>query len=39
MVRSMCGQKVVDRKTAEERIDVLGLIETIDRLATANEVK
>ena len=34
MVRAMCGQKVVDRKT-----DMLGLKETIDRLATANEVR
>ena len=39
MVRAMCGQKVVDRKTTEEQIDMLGLKETIDRLATANEVR
>ena len=38
MVRAMCGQKVVDRKTTEEQIDIFGLKETIDRLATANGV-
>ena len=39
MVRAMCGQKVVDRKTTEEQMDMLGLKETTDRLATANEVR
>ena len=39
MVRAMCGQKVVDRKTTEEQVDMLGLKKTIDRLATANEVR
>ena len=38
-VRVMCGQKVVDRKTTKEQLDMLGLKETIDRLATANEVR
>ena len=38
MVRAMCGQKVVDRKTTKEQMDMLGLKETIDRLATANGV-
>ena len=38
MVRAKCGWKVVDRKTTEEQMDVLGLKETVDRLATANEV-
>ena len=37
-VRAMCGQKVVDGKTTEEQINMLGLKETIDRLAKANEV-
>ena len=37
MVRAMCGQKVVNRKMTEEQRDMLGLKETIDRLATANE--
>ena len=39
MVRAMCDQKVVDRKTTEEQMDMLGLRETIYRLATANEVR
>ena len=39
MVRAMCGQKIVDRKTTEEQMDMLGLKETIDRLATANGVR
>ena len=39
MVRAMCGQKVVDRKTTEEQMDMLGWKETIDRLATANGVR
>ena len=39
MVRAMWGQKVVDRKTTEEQMDMLGLTETIDRLATANGVR
>ena len=39
MVRAMCGQKVVDRKTNEEQMGMLGLKETIDRLATANGVR
>ena len=32
MVRAMCGQRVVDRKTTEEQMDLLGLKETMDRL-------
>ena len=39
MVRAMCGRKVVDIKTTEEQMDVLGLREIIDRPATANEVR
>ena len=39
MVRAMCGQKIVDRKMTEEQMDMLGLKETIDRLATANGVR
>ena len=35
----MCIQEVVDGKTTEEQMDMLGLKETIDRLATANEVR
>ena len=32
---SHCSQKVVDRMTTEEQVDMLRLRETIDRLATA----
>ena len=39
MVRAMCSQKVADRKTTEEQMDMLGLKETIDRLATTNGVR
>ena len=39
MVRAMCSQKFVDRKTTEEQMDMLGLKETIDRLATAKGVR
>ena len=39
MMKAMCGQKVVDRKTTKEQINMLGLKETIDRLATANGVR
>ena len=38
-MRAMCGQKVADRKTTEEQMDMLELKETIDRLATANGVR
>ena len=38
MVRAMCDQKVVDRKT-EEQMDMLWLMETIDWLAIANGVR
>ena len=38
-MQGMCGQKVVDRKTTEEQMDMLGLKETIERLATANGVR
>ena len=39
MVRAMCDQKVADRKTTKKQMDMLGLRETIDRLATANGVR
>ena len=38
-MRAMCCQKVVDRKTTEEQIGMLGLKEMICRLATANGVR
>ena len=39
MVRAMCGQKMVDRKTTEEQMDMLGLKKTIGRVATANGIR
>ena len=39
MVRAMCGQKVVDRKTTEEQMDLLGLKETVDQLAPTNGIR
>ena len=39
MVRSMCGVKLVDRKNAEELMEMLGLKETLDRMAKANGVR
>ena len=39
MVIAMCNQKVVDRKMTEQQMDMLGLKETVDGLATQNAVK
>ena len=39
MVRAMCSQKVVYKKSTEKQMDMLGLKETIDQLATANGVR
>ena len=39
MVRSMCGVKLVDRKNAEELMEMLGLKKTLDRMAKANGVR
>ena len=38
MLRVICGRKIVDRKTTEKPIDMLGLNKTVDELETANEV-
>ena len=38
MVRVMCSQKVVDRKTTEEQMDMLKLKETVHQLASVNGV-
>ena len=32
VVRAMYGQKVVDRKTIKEQMDILGLKDTVDEL-------
>ena len=39
MVRSMCGVKLVDRKNAEELMEMLGLKKTLDRMAKSNGVR
>ena len=39
MVRSMCGVTLVDRKNTEELMEMLGLKETLDRMAKANGVR
>ena len=39
MVRAMCGQKVVDRKTTEKQMGMLGWKKTVDCLATVNGVR
>ena len=39
MVRSMCGVKLMDRKNMEELMEMLGLKETLDRMAKANGVR
>ena len=39
MVRTICGRKVVDRKITEEQLDMLGLKETVNGLATASGVR
>ena len=39
MVRSMCGVKLVDRKKMEDLMEMLGLKETLNRMAKANGVR
>ena len=39
MMRSMCGVKLVDRKNIEVLIEMLGLKETLDRIAKASGVR
>ena len=39
MVRSMCGVKLVDRKKMEDLMEMLGLKETLDRMANVNGVR
>ena len=38
-MRTVCGQKVVDRKTTKEQMNMVGLKEFTDWLATANGVR
>ena len=39
MVRAMCGQKVVDRMTADQQMNMLGLRKTIYQFAKENGVR
>ena len=39
MVRSMSGVKLVDRKNTEDLMKMLGLKETLDKMAQANGVR
>ena len=39
MVRSMCGVKLVNRKNTEDLMKLLGLKETLDKMAQANGVR
>ena len=39
MVRSMCGVKLVDGKNTEDLMKMLGLTETLDKMAQANGVR
>ena len=39
MVRSMCGVKLVDRKKMEDLMEMLGLKETLNKIAKANGVR
>ena len=39
MVRAMCSQKVVDKKMTKKQMDMLGLKETTDQLATVNGIR
>ena len=39
MVKAMCGQKVVDRKTTKEQMYMLRLKKTIERLVTVNGIR
>ena len=39
MVRSMCRVKLVDRKNMEELMKMLGLKETLDRMAQTNGLR
>jgi len=39
MVRAMCGMKLMDRKSTDELMDMLGLNETVDKMAIASGVR
>ena len=38
-MRTMYGQKIIDKKTIEEQMNMLGLKETLDWFATVNGIR
>ena len=38
MIRAMCGVKLLDRRNSEELMDMLGLKESLDRMAKASSI-
>ena len=38
MVRAICGVKLMDNKNTDELMDMLGLKESVDKLAKANRM-
>jgi len=39
MVRAMCRMKLMDKKNTDELMDMLGLNETLDKMAIASRVR
>ena len=39
MIRAMCGVKLLDRKNSEELVDMLGIKESLDRMAKASSMR
>ena len=39
MIRAMCGLKLLDRKNSEELMDMLGIKESLDRMAKASSMR
>ena len=39
MLRAMCGMKLMDRRNTDELMDMLGLNETLDKMAIASGVR
>ena len=39
MIRAMCGVKLLDRRNSEELMDMLGIKESLDRMAKASSMR
>ena len=39
MIRAMCGVKLIEKRSSQELMDLLGLKETLDRLAKTNRIR